>query len=149
MDENYTHPTDELLAEVYRNVKMGSESVSDIIPKIEDRRFLSDMTAELETYGKYAKEAEEQMIMRSVKPKELQLHKKLGAKMGIAMNTMMDSSTSHLAEMVIKGNHMGADQLDEIITKCERAGCDGAAAGLAKKVVSYERAEAEKLRQYL
>jgi len=149
MEENYTHPTDELLAEVYRNVKMGSESVSDIIPKIEDRHFLTDMTSELETYGKYAREAEEQMSRRSVKPKELQLHKKLGAKMGIAMNTLADSSTSHLAEMVIKGNHMGADQLAETIAHCESAGCDSAAASLAKQVVSYERAEAEKLRRYL
>ena len=149
MEENYTHPTDELLAEVYRTVKMGSESVSDIIPKIEDRSFLTDMTAELEAYGKYAKKAEEQMIMRSVKPKELQLHKKLGAKMGIAMNTIVDSSTSHLAEMVIKGNHMGADQLAETITRCERAGCDSSSASLARQVVSYEREEAEKLRRYL
>ena len=149
MEESYTHPTDELLAEVYRNVKMGSESVSDIISKIEDRHFLTDMTSELETYGKYARETEEQMTRRAIKPKELQLHKKLGAKMGIAMNTMVDSSTAHLAEMVIKGNHMGADQLSETIARCENAGCDSAATTLAKQVVAYERSEAEKLRRYL
>ncbi|MCQ2423595.1 MAG: hypothetical protein MJ088_01685 [Clostridia bacterium] len=149
METKKPDPTEELLCEIYRNVQMGTESVADVIPKIEDKRLLTDATSEIECYGRYTSEAAGMMNDRGIRPQQLAAHKKLSAKMGIAMNTLVDSSSGHIAEMLIEGNHMGADQLDGEICKCEKAGCDSEVSSFARRVVAYERSEAERLKSYL
>lgn len=149
METKKPDPTEELLCEIYRNVQMGTESVADVIPKIDDKRLLTDATSEIECYGRYTSEAAGMMNDRGIRPQQLATHKKLGAKMGIAMNTLVDSTSSHIAEMLIQGNHMGADQLEEQVIKCEKAGCDSDVCSFGRRVVAYERSEAERLQSYL
>ena len=48
-NENKSKPiTVELLSEMHRNVTMGSESLSSVVPKIKDKFLLSNVTAQLE-----------------------------------------------------------------------------------------------------
>ena len=45
--------TVELLAEMYRNVKMGTDSLAAMVPKIRDRDLMSAVTAQLEQYAEF------------------------------------------------------------------------------------------------
>ena len=100
--------TVELLSEMYRNVTMGSENLVSVIPMIKDKFLLSNVTNQIEEYASYTRETEKQLRKRSIDPKEPKLIKKLMSRGGIAMNTMFDSSDSHIAEMIEKGNENGA-----------------------------------------
>jgi hypothetical protein len=48
--------TQELLCELYKNVKMGSDSIINIMPKVNGKELRQEMTAELNRYEEFAKE---------------------------------------------------------------------------------------------
>lgn len=135
---------EELLNEVYKNTKMGDDSIIDLLDKVSDNGLRSEMTDELFVYRRYAKEASEKLVERGLKPKELPMTAKMGAKMGMVMNTMLDTTTSHLAEMMINGATMGIINLEK---KLNDGG--GEAERLARDVLRYEKETVERLGQYL
>ena len=132
---------EELLNEVYKNTKMGGDSIIDLLDKVTDNGLRAEMTDELSVYRRYAKEASEKLGERGLKPKELPMTAKMGAKMGMVMNTMLDTTTSHLAEMMINGATMGIIDLEKKLN-------DGGG-GVARDVLRYEKETVERLGQYL
>ena len=50
---NSDDKTKELLSEVYRNLKMGSENLCSVTPKIKNRFMLTNVTSQLNKYAKY------------------------------------------------------------------------------------------------
>ena len=70
---------------------------------------------------------------------------KMGAKMGMVMNTMLDTTTSHLAEMMINGATMGIIDLEKKLND----GGDGEAERLARDVLRFEKETAERLSTFL
>ena len=136
---------EELLNEVYKNTKMGGDSIIDLLDKVSDNGLRSEMTDELSVYRRYAKEASEKLGERVLKPKELPMTAKMGAKMGMVMNTMLDTTTSHLAEMMINGATMGIIDLEKKLND----GGDGEAERLARDVLRFEKETAERLSTFL
>ena len=136
---------EELLNEVYKNTKMGGDSIIDLLDKVSDNGLRSEMTNELSVYRRYAKEASEKLGERGLKPKELPMTAKMGAKMGMVMNTMLDTTTSHLAEMMINGATMGIIDLEKKLND----GGGGEAERLARDVLRYEKETVGRLGQYL
>ena len=70
---------------------------------------------------------------------------KMGAKMGMVMNTMLDTTTSHLAEMMINGATMGIIDLEKKLND----GGDGEAERLARDVLRFEKETAERQSTFL
>ena len=134
---------EELLNEVYKNTIMGRDSILNLLDKVSDNGLRSEMTDELSVYRRYAKEASEKLSERGLKPKELPMTAKMGAKMGMVMNTMLDTTTSHLAEMMINGATMGIIDLEKKLND------GGEAERLARDVLRYEKETVERLGQYL
>ncbi len=140
--------TNELLANMYRNVKMGNESLTDVIPMIKDKFLLTNVTSQMEHYSDYASRTAAELRKRAVKPKELSAMKKAMAKSGIMMNTMFDSSDRHIAEMIEKGTRLGVDELENQLLSLADSGCDFAVAGLCREIINYERREADKMKDF-
>ena len=83
--------------------------------------------------------------------KEAGIVARLSSKMGSAMNTLLDATTSHLAEMMIEGSTMGITEHTRISHELERSDDPNREAvdRLAKDVVSFEQKQIERLKQYL
>lgn len=145
---NIENPTKELLSEVYRNLKMASENLCSVTPKINDRFMLRNVTSQLEKYAEYSKKASTMMKQNSVNPKEPSKMAKVMARSGIMMNTLVDSSDPHIAEMIVRGTKMGADKLHETMNRCEKAGCDAESLNFCKDVINYETTESNKMRDF-
>ena len=144
-----TEKASEFLGLIYKNVKMGSESILNLMPKVVDEKLKSDMTEQLNSYETYARRAEEILLARGLKPKEENMMTKLSAKAGMAMNTMVDSTTSHIAEMMIQGLTMGVTELYRDIGEAEEVGISGEALSLAKDALAFEENAVEKFKTYL
>lgn len=129
--------TVELLSEMYRNVTMGSENLVSVIPMIKDKFLLSNVTNQIEEYASYTRETEKQLI------------KKLMSRGGIAMNTMFDSSDSHIAEMIEKGTRMGLDSLVKKREEMSAVGCDSDALHLCGAIEDFERRETGKIKDFI
>ena len=66
---------------------------------------------------------------------------------GIHMNTLMDTSTSHIAEMVIKGNQKGITSMWKMMNHSAAAGKESVE--LAKELADFEVSCMEQMRGYL
>lgn len=63
------------------------------------------------------------------------------------MNTLMDTSTSHIAEMVIKGNQKGITSMWKMMNHSAAAGKESVE--LAKELADFEVSCMEQMRGYL
>ncbi len=128
----------ELLDEMYRNVTMGSETLSDIVPAIRDKFLLRGVTAQLEQYADYTRRVTEMLEKQGMKPKEASLMKKTMSKGGIMVNTMLDSTESHLRDMIRKGTETGVHELERQLTALIAEGADGESVSLCRDIIAFE-----------
>ncbi|MBQ4097498.1 MAG: hypothetical protein IJC62_04995 [Clostridia bacterium] len=149
-NENKSKPiTVELLSEMHRNVTMGSESLSSVVPKIKDKFLLSNVTAQLEKYADYTNKTEAMLEKRAVKPKQPSLMKKIMTRGGIMLNTAVDSTDSHIAEMIERGTKVGVTQLEHKLHELETRGADRDAVDLCRSIVDFERTETDRIKDYM
>jgi len=141
-------PAEELLSEIHRNLVMGSENLCCVVPHIKGKFMLKEVTSQLEQYAAYTRTANAMMRERAIHPKKSYPLKTAMVRGSIAINTLFDSSDSHIAEMISKGTRLGADQLERSIYQLRRQGCHPDVVDFGKSVVSFERTEAEHITQY-
>ncbi len=134
----------ELLSEIHRNLTMGSESLTNVLPMVQDKFLVREITRQLEEYADRTRQTVSMMADYGVTPKKTNIMKSAMAKGGIALNTLFDSSDGHIAQMIRKGTHMGADKLSKTVDKLTYRGCDKPVAAFGRAVVSFEKDVAER-----
>ena len=144
-----TKQTAHLLQAIYKNVKMASDSILNLMPKVSDEKLKSDMTVQLSVYEAFASRAAKLLGEEGVKPMEEGVVTKAMAKMGAAMNTMRDSTSSHLAEMLVEGATMGVNDMLKQIRENENTCASESAMRLARDVCAYEEKTIEEMKEYL
>lgn len=146
MQEQSTNaPTKELLSEVHRNLVMGSESLVDVLPKVQDKFLRREITFELEEYAAHTQKTVAMMNRYGVSPQKPGAIKTLLTKGGIALNTLIDSSDAHIADMIRRGTDVGVTQLNSTIDRLHHRGCAEPVLQLARDVVDFERTTVERV----
>lgn len=138
--------TVELLSEMYRNVTMGSETLSSVVPKVHGSEMLTNITGQMEQYGQFTTRTGEMLNRLEVTPRESSLMKRSMTRMGIAMNTAMDSSDKHIAAMIGKGTMTGLTELTGKLHKLTAA--DERAVNLCREILDFEKEQAMKILDY-
>lgn len=138
-----------LLSEVYRNVRMAEEAIINLMPKVTEEKLKNMLTVQISVYSAFSSRAAKQLAEAGVKPEEENMMTKMGAKMGIVMNTLKDSTQEHLAQMLIEGTTMGVGELLRVIRDAQNNGIAGDALTLASDVLAYEEQVVEEMKAYL
>lgn len=138
-----------MLDRMYKNVKMGSDSMVNIMSRVKDGDLRQELTAQLDKYEGYGKQVSKMIYDIGGQPKEEGFMTKMSAKIGMAMNTMTDSTTSHLAQMVIEGATMGMTDMTKIVREFENRECSEAPLKLAREIAAFEDDSIEKLKKFL
>ena len=68
-------------------------------------------------------------------------------KTGIHYNTLLNTSTGHIAELMIKGSNNGILEMEKTLKHNERAGERPSA--LAQELITFEQKSIENLKKYL
>lgn len=139
----------ELYGHLYKSLKMGADSILALLPKVHDEGLRTVMTVQLGGYDKLAARATEGLAKYGGSPKEENIVTKLSAKMGMAMNTMADTTSSHIAEMMIEGSTMGMTDAGKQASEYENKHAAGEAIRFAREIVSFEEGNIENLKKYL
>lgn len=139
----------ELLDDLYKNLKMGSSSTTDILGRVKDPDMRAEMTKTIDGFEGLASRTSKLMLQAGLTPKEENMFTKAGAKIGMVMNTATDSTSEHLAEMMIQGLTMGVTELYRDIGEAEEVGISGEVLSLAKEALSFEEKTVEKFKAYL
>ena len=133
-----TKQTATLLKAVYKNVRMASDSILNLMPKVRDERLKNDMTVQLSAFDAFASRAAKLLGEEGVKPEEEGMMTRMSAKMGAMMNTMRDSTSTHLAEMLVEGATMGVNDMLKQMREAENSSAGESALRLARDVCAYE-----------
>ncbi len=149
MTDQKTQKTAEVLQEVYRNVKMASDAILDLMPKVKDEKFKSDLTVQLSAYEAFASRAAKLLAEEGVKPEPEGMMTRMSAKWGTMMNTMLDSGTPHLAEMMVEGGTMGVNDLLRVLRESENTTVSEKALRLARDLCAFEEKTVTEMREYL
>ena len=97
----------EFLDKTYKNSEAGSESISYLKEKVEDKLLLQELQKELIEYQDIQRRITEEMSKVGAVPKEQSPMAQMGMWTGVQMNTLLDRSPDKIAEMMIEGATMG------------------------------------------
>ena len=137
------------MGEIYKNTKMGADAVINLLPHVRDDGLRSAMTRQLDGYEKYATRAAMHLTEEGVTPKEENWLTRLSARIGMAFNTMLNDSGSHIAEMMVEGSNMGITDLTKLLNHYESVGGVEEAVRLAYEVIAFEQHNLEVMKRYL
>jgi hypothetical protein len=111
----------ELLEEIYKATKMGMEATQLVIPKIHNSDLKEDIEAQCDSYAEFAEKSERMLKQNHKEPDKQNPLQKATLWGAIELNTLANTSTEHIAEIMINGTTMGIvdltkklNELDEV-----------------------------------
>ena len=111
MEDKQCKQTEEILSEIYRNAQLALQSISDILPQVEDFDVKKELTAQHEEYERFSAKAAMLAKDMDLELKEPNPMKKVMMWGSIKMSSMADNSRSHIADMMVQGTVMGITSL--------------------------------------
>ena len=97
----------DILKEINQNAKMGMDSLTSVIKKVNDGEFKDLLNTQHNEYQNIFDRSQELLVKNNVQMKDTPSMQKAMSWMGIQLNTAMDSSNSKISELLIQGNDMG------------------------------------------
>ena len=137
----------EYLSDIYRGVRMGAETLDSVIKRTDAKLIKQELIREKYTYREFENKLMNENRSRHQRPKPISKTKKRMAKMGIAMNTALDNSPSHIADLVIQGNNMGIIGMNK--AKNHHRLCDKRITGLANELITIQKQNIDNLTRFL
>ena len=92
--------SEEVLAEVHRNCQLALQSISDILPEVDDTAVKEELLRQHEEYERIGSKAAILAKDKNVELKNPGPIKKAMMWTSIKVNTMKDDSRAHIAEMI-------------------------------------------------
>ena len=140
--------SEELLAEVYRNCQLALESISDVLPEVDDSALKEEILRQHEEYEKISSKAAVLAKDKALEVKEPNPMKKAMMWTSVKMNTLADNSRSHIADMMIQGTVMGLTSLKTSYGE-RPVNDDEEISALANELIALEENFEQRLKTYL
>lgn len=139
MDKNEINVLDEL----NKGSCMGMDAIHFVLDKVEDEKFKDVL---IEQYEKYKSISNEINELYPGEPHETNAVNKVLTWYGIEMKTIMDNSSSKIAELLVQGTNMGIIEGRKLLNHKE---IDGKVHKLVQEYVDMQESSVEKLKQFL
>ena len=147
--ENQTQKkAEEVLAEIYRNAQLALQSISNILPQVEDEEIRTELLAQHEVYEQFSAKAAVLAKDKGIELKEPNPFKKAMMWSSIKMSSMADNSRAHIADMMVQGTVMGNTSLRTSASEFEPDG-DGEIYALLDEMLKAEEQFEKKWKEYL
>lgn len=138
----------ELLNYVYQNSQMGVDTLQQLIGMTDDNVLKEYLEKQLEGYEKFHSEARKLLKQNGFDEKGLNTFEKIRTYLMVNMQTMTDTSSSHIAKMLIQGSSMGVTEAIKNIRQYEN-GVEKNVGKLMEDLKDYEEKNIEKLKEFL
>ena len=147
--ENQTQKkAEEVLAEIYRNAQLALQSISNILPQVDDEEIRTELLAQHEVYEQFSAKAAVLAKDKGIELKEPNPFKKAMMWGSIKMSSMADNSRAHIADMMVQGTVMGNTSLRTSASEFEPDGDEEIYALLDEMLKAEEQFE-KKWKEYL
>jgi len=138
----------EVLYDLYKNAQIALQSISNITDSTDDVTIKQELLNQYEGYEKLAGKIATLMMEYNITPKEPNAMKKAMLWSSIKMSTLTNNSTSHIADMMLKGTVMGISELTQIINS-KATTLNENILTLAKELLKVEEDFEEDLKKHL
>ncbi len=136
-----------VLNESYRNARMGREAINVVIGKVEDDDLALDLNRQACKFVQMEEKMQKEYQKAREMPPEENIINKTMLWGGIQMNTLLNASTEHLADLMIQGNTRGITDLMKVV-KANKS-VQKEYYELAQELMDFEEKNIEKLKAYL
>lgn len=133
--------------EIQRNTDMAMKAIDTISEKVYDDGFSQQLSKQSLKYSEIHTEASKQLMAAKASMYQGNALADAMLKTGIHYNTMLNTSTGHLAELMIKGSNNGILELEKVLRHNEGAGT--MPVRLAKQLIDFEEKSIACLKEYL
>ena len=136
-----------LYQEIQRNTEMAMKAIDTISDKIYDDALAMQMSRQSIRYSELHNEASRQLVEAKAQNYQGSALADVVLKTGLRYNTMLNTSTGRIAELMIKNSTNGILEMEKAIRHNERAGDRPMA--LAKQLIDFEEKNIQSLKKYL
>lgn len=136
-----------ILREIQKNTHMGMEAIDALMPHVKDERLARELAKESMQYGNFYEKAADALEKEQARQYKKLEQKDYMLRSGVWMGLFMDSSTSHMSEMVIQGANRGITDMYKILNHNRKAAEE--TQKLAKALMDMEEKTIKSLREYL
>ena len=136
-----------VLDESYRNTRMGREAINVIIGKVEDDDLALDLNRQACKFIQLEEKLQKEYHKEKETPPEDSIMNRTRLWSGIQMNTLLNASTEHLADMMIQGNTRGITELMKTVKKNKSVQKEYYE--MAQELMDFEEKNIEKRKAYL
>ena len=141
--------TAELLEGLYKNVSAQTEALTQMISKTKNSELSAELISQIKSYGEFSSKIESELKSANTQKPDKSIISSWASKLGLEMNTLMDSSDDRIAQMVIESTTMGITDTIRLVRDYENSNCRESALSLAKDVVSFQEDAAERTKSFL
>lgn len=137
----------EMLTYVLQNAEMGCYGITSVRKQIHNSNVDSVLCEQLVKYGKLYHCATQMLKNRGEEPQHISPVTKAMTRIAAARDLKRDPSSSHIAEMMIKGNTIGVNKMARHIRNYD--GKDRNVHTLARKMLNTEEENLRELTSYI
>lgn len=136
---------------IYREIQKNTEKsitvINTISDKIYDDQLAMQVSRQSIKYTEIHNAALDQILKAKAQPYHSNHLSDFMLKTGIHYNTLLNTSTEHIAEMMIKGSNNGILEMNKVLNHNKEAGDKSIA--LARQLIDFETKNIERLQKYL
>lgn len=136
-----------LINALYQNTDMGISSIKKLYPKIKNESLKNEMKEQLSNYNQQKKKYINLMKTNKIHVEKISPFIKIMTSTGIAMNCAKDSSSEHIAEMLIQGTNMGIIKINQAMNRTSQA--NSRFIDEAQMILKKEQRYIDNLKKYL
>ena len=133
--------------DVYKNAHLALQSISDLLPAVDDEDIKKELQEQYEGYEKIIGNVSTFMAERGVEPKDVNPFKKAMLWSSIKMKTAINNSKNQIADMMIRGTVMGINELSAMNNECETL--DERVCEFVKELLALEEKYEQQLKAFL
>lgn len=133
--------------EIQRNAEMAMKAIDTISDKVYDDQLAMQISRQALKYSEIRNKAVENLLQAKAEPYHSNHLTDAMLKGGIHYNTMLNTSTGHIAELMIKGSNNGVLELSKVLNHNEEAG--EKPLSLARQLMEFEEKNINQLKKYL
>lgn len=137
----------DLLEKTYQNASIGKTAIEGVLNKTSCKELNDALYKQLQDYQELADKSKNQLQISGAEIKDKPAFEKAMMKGNVKLNTMINPSESHIAQMVIQGSTMGVTQMTRLLHSNKDA--DGESAEIAKEFIKKEEGNIEVMKKFL
>lgn len=137
----------DLLEKTYQNASIGITAIEGVLGKTKNEELNNDLHKQLRDYQELADKSKNQLKINGAEVKDNSFYTKAMMKGNVKMNTLINSSDSHIAQMVIQGSTMGVTEMTKLLHASNNA--DGTCKNIASEFINREEKNIEIMKKYL